>query len=293
MKKNLQSAFVTRQHMISKDFEIYYYNDIHMKNVAQHAHDYYEFYFFLEGDVCMELDGQIFPIHNGDILLIPPQISHRLIVNNPNIPYRRFVFWISRQYCETLQAISPDYIYLMEYAQKNRTYLFSNDRITFHSIQYKVLNLIEEIRSNHFAREAQITLNVQDLILYLNRIAYATQTHESEKKEETLSQNLIEYIEEHLEESLSLETLAEAFYVSKYHIAHVFKEQLGMSIHQYITKKRLHRCREAIRSGASITETYQNCGYGDYSSFFRAFKKEYGISPKEYQDMQMPLRAEK
>ena len=64
------------------------------------------------------------------------------------------------------------------------------------------------------------------------------------------------------------------------------KDNLGLSIHQYITKKRLALCQEAIRTKMNINEIYQTYGFGDYSSFYRAFKKEYGISPKEYRDMQ-------
>ena len=86
-----------------------------------------------------------------------------------------------------------------------------------------------------------------------------------------------------------MDTLAKKFFVSKYHIAHVFKENIGLSIHQYITKKRLDLCQEAISGGMSIKDAYHQYGFGDYSSFFRAFKKEYGISPKDYRDMQIDL----
>ena len=47
MKKNLQSAFHTRQYMLSKDFEIYYYSDYYLSKVESHTHNYYEFYFFV------------------------------------------------------------------------------------------------------------------------------------------------------------------------------------------------------------------------------------------------------
>ena len=57
MKKNLQTAFSTRQYMRSKDFEIYYYSDLGLSPVDSHSHDYYEFYFFLEGNVNISING--------------------------------------------------------------------------------------------------------------------------------------------------------------------------------------------------------------------------------------------
>ena len=84
----------------------------------------------------------------------------------------------------------------------------------------------------------------------------------------------------------SLERLEKEFYVSKYHIEHVFKDDFGISMHKFIQMKRLYACRDAIGSGKPIQETFPLYGFNDYSVFFRAFKKEFGLSPKEYQMIQ-------
>ena len=230
MKKHLQTTFQTRQYMLSKDFEIYYYDDYNLSKVDLHTHDYYEFYFFLEGDISIEIARQVYSLKFGDVLVVPPYIPHRPIIQ-----------------------------------------------------------LIEEEHSSHFGRSTQLNLCISDLILFLNRILYE-QNHPISKIEEVaLYQKILSYIEEHLDENLSLDCLAKEFYMSKYHISHVFKDNLGLSIHQYITKKRLALCKQAIQGQMSITEAYQSFGFGDYSSFYRAFKKEYGISPKDFRDMQMDL----
>lgn len=293
MKKNLQSAFSTRQIMLSRDFEIYYYNDTyqnkHSYNVNSHSHNYYEFYFFLEGNVTMNIGDSQYPLTPGDVVIIPPGIEHFAFLHDSQCPYRRFVFWISIDYCNDLLKLSPDYVYLMQHARVTKHYIYHYDVIAFNALQSKVFRLIEELHSNRFGREAKISLCANDLILHLNRSVYEMEHPTSQHEGQTLYQNLLLYIEDHLEEELTLDALAEHFYVSKYHISHVFKENLGLSIHQFITKKRLRMCQEAILSSSSISEVYLMYGFKDYSSFFRAFKKEFGMSPKEYKELAIKM----
>mgnify|MGYP000506117929 CR=1 FL=1 len=203
-----------------------------------------------------------------------------------SVPYRRFVFWVSAAFAEQLRARSADYVYLMEYAAENQKYLFPLDSVEFNTIQYRTIRLIEEMRSDHFGKETQIFLLRQ-------RPADADQpngvlssiTRSPGKHTLSLYEQLCFHIDEHLSEDLSLERLAAELFVSKYHIAHVFKDEIGMSIHQYISKKRLARCREALLGDVPVTKVYLLFGFHDYSSFYRAFKKEYGISPKDFKEL--------
>lgn len=287
MKKNLQTAFLTRQYMLSRDFELYYYNDRNLSNVDLHTHDYYEFYFFLEGDVSIQIGSDRFPMQYGDMILIPPHVPHRPYIHNLKVPYRRFVFWISQEYCNHLLQISPDYVYVIQHVQLYKDYIFHTDQITFNMIQSLILDLLDEMHSDRFGRQAQISLCVDNLLLRINRFVFEQRNPGHRLEHASLYQQLTAYIENHLDEELSLEQLAGAFFVSKYHIAHVFKNKLGISVHQYITKRRLALCREAIMSNTRIADVYQTYGFRDYSSFYRAFKKEYGISPKTLRDMQI------
>lgn len=285
MKKNLLTPFSARQHMLSPSFELYYYNDTDLKHVASHSHNYYEFCFFLEGNVTMQINEKQYPLSHGDVLLIPPGLPHHSIIHDCETPYRRFVFWISQDFYEQLLEISSDYGYVIRDACSKKCYITHYDQISFNTLQSKLIRLLEEMQSDRFCREALISLCVNDLLLHLNRMAYE-RTHPVRQPETAaLYQAICNFIETHIEEDLSLDRLSNEFFVSKYHIAHMFKDNLGISIHQYITKKRLSLCQQAIQGDMSITEAYQTFGFGDYSSFFRAFKKEYGISPKEYKDM--------
>ncbi|MBQ3795724.1 MAG: helix-turn-helix domain-containing protein [Butyrivibrio sp.] len=306
MKNKLRSSFNSRQYMLSSDFEVYYYSDRDFKTLNPHAHDYYECYLFIEGDVTMEIfkgnahddnkskesglatdttATQTYKMTPGDLMIVPPGVKHHALMHDSEKNYRRFVFWISRDCCNSLLEESMDYMYLMQKAEAFHKYIYHLAPAQFHQVESKFLRLLEETSQDRYGSDAFRHVCLCDLILTINRIIYDEEHQHTENDELTLFQNIISYVEENLEEQLSLDDIAGKFFVSKYYVAHLFKDTLGISLHQYIIKKRLSECRDAITSGEPITTAYERFGFRDYSSFFKSFKKEYGMSPKEYQSI--------
>ena len=284
MRESLKTKFSTRQYMLSEDFEIYYYSDRCVKKIENHTHSYCEFYLFLEGKVSMVIEGEPISMKKGDVVVIPPGVSHYARVEEPKETYSRFVFWVGSSYLKSLIDQSLSYGYLVRQATENKKYRFHNDVIAFHGIQSKVFRLIEELHSERFGKEEQVTICVRDLLLILNRLGSETENPKRRREGESLYQNLLWYIEEHLGEELSLEKLASVFFLSKYHIAHVFKENTGVSVCQYILKKRLLACKEAMAGEENLTQLCRRLGFQDYSCFYRAFRREFGMSPREYRE---------
>ncbi|HEY9575849.1 MAG TPA: AraC family transcriptional regulator [Lachnospiraceae bacterium] len=282
MKKNLKAKFSNRQYMLSKDFEIYYYSDRELPNVKRHSHNYYEFYFFLEGNIVMHIDDKSFSPTPGTMIIIPPKTPHYIRFTQEHTAYRRFVFWISQDFLNTLNKHSTDYSYLTDKSYPHG--LIQNfSEIEFNTLQGKMFSLIDEINSARFGKEAKLFLLVSDFILSISRFVY-DKDHPYSATADSISlyQTLIQYIETHIDEDLSLEYLASQFHVSKFHISHLFKDANGIPLHRYVTKKRLSMCLDAILSGMHISDAYLAYGFSDYSVFYRAFVKEYGKSPKKY-----------
>ena len=269
--------------MQSKDFEAFYYSDLNFQTLPAHTHDYYEFYLFLEGDLDLEISGHARPLHPGDMVLVPPGVSHHALMHSSDRPYRRFVLWVSQEYAARLLKESPDYVFLMQRAATSSRCYYHFHEAEFSSIQSRLIRLLEEFHSNRYGRNAAVYLALNDLLLYMNRIIYERE-HPVVSGSGDLMQEITLFIDEHLTEDLSLDVLADHVCLSKYYIAHYFKDNLGISIHQYITKKRLQSCSEAIAAGSDITRTFDEYGFRDYSSFYRMFRKEYGMSPREYQE---------
>jgi AraC-like DNA-binding protein len=120
------------------------------------------------------------------------------------------------------------------------------------------------------------------VVLILRACIYAENHQKVNSRKHLLLDDLFIYIRSHITEEITLEKLEQTFYVSKYHISREFKRQTGITVHQYIIKAKLDLCKRLIEQGKPIIEVYKLCGFGGYNHLFRAFKKEFGITPKEY-----------
>lgn len=280
MKEKLRSDFLSRQKMIRNNFEIYYYSDTEPMHVSPHIHDNYEIQFFLEGDVQCFINGQEHTLKAQDVVIIPPHARHFNKIRSGS-PYRRCIFWVSREFIDALRNSDSCYGYFLEKLQENR-YFWHFTASTFNALQARIISLIESGSSARFGREARTELAAVSLILRLNEAIYEQCQPFAEKEEQSLMERLLTFIQTHLEEDLSLDRLASEFFVSKYYISHLFKAEMGISLHQYVLKKRLDQVRIAMLSGEELTPAIEKAGFKTYSSFFRAFQKEFGMSPTEY-----------
>ena len=80
----------------------------------------------------------------------------------------------------------------------------------------------------------------------------------------------------------TLDALAERFFISKYHLLRKFEAQVGTTVHRYILQKRLLNAKQLLAGGLAPSEVCTYCGFGDYANFYRAFRAEYGTTPRQY-----------
>ena len=280
LKAQAQS-FDTRQSMKKQTFEIFHYRDPKIDGVAMHHHDFYEIYFFLNGSVEYRVEGRTFLLEPGDLLLISPNEFHQPLVN-PGAAYERIVLWIDKAYLESFCDKDVDLSGCFKSGLPSHKNLLRLNAVQRTDITEKLSLLIKEYYSDAFASNLSATGIFMQLMAEINRIALVSSSSGEPLKETPLISQVLQYISEHCSEDLSLENLAQHFYVSKYHLSHEFSRAVGTSVYRYIMLKRLLLAKQLLSDGCSPGDVCHRSGFQDYANFYRAFKAEYGVSPKEY-----------
>lgn len=274
--------FDPRQTMQQQDFEIFHYKDPVKGDLAVHHHDFYEIYLFLGGDVEYWVEGHILRLQPGDLLLINPMELHRPIIKHNCSAYERIVLWIDKHYLENLSADGISLSRCFDNTIPTHSNLLRPSDSRRSDIMARMSELIREYYSKEYGSHVYACGLLLQLMVELNRMALSNTTTTEPKQQKSLSpliSQVLSFINDHYAESLSLEGLATQFFVSKYHLSHEFNKAVGVGVYRYIMLKRLVIARQLLTDGQTPGEVFGKCGFGDYTTFFRAFKAEYGISP--------------
>lgn len=240
-----------------------------------HNHSDYEILLFLEGDARYVVEDNIYTLEPGNLILIRKHELHR-IHHNSSAPYGRVVLMVSPDFfrqnaCADYEAQFLDapmgtghkipadkvrssglYDAFMRYKKYSGGYRQPPDTPVLKSIIIEILYLINQIRD---FSSSDISMGpIRSVILYLNN---------------------------HYTSDITLDFLEEKFFISKYYLCREFRKATGLSVHEYIRRKRLTKIRELCAQGIPIGEAALETGFHDYSSFYRAFRKEYGGPPRK------------
>lgn len=277
-------AFTQRQHMLRHHYEIYHYRNSDLQEVSLHHHDFYEIYLLMSGTVFYHVEGRSYQLFPGDILLVGPMELHKLHIDEVGAPYERMVLWLNQSFLKQLSTEHTDLTRCFNIDTPQHTNLLRLSPTQRAQVETLMAQLDEQSRLSEtvYGNDICATSILSNLLVQLNRLA----NHQPRIYSDTahgVVPDVLQYINTHYKENLSLDLLATKFFISKYHLSHEFGRHVGTSIYRYIMQKRLLIAKQLLGEGSAPSRVYQECGFRDYANFYRAFKAEYHISPKQFQ----------
>lgn len=259
---------------LKEDFRLFHIRDQSDRKFSYHYHDFHKVVFFISGNAAYHIEGKVYHLRPWDILLVNQHATHCPEIH-PDVPYERFILWIRGD---------------IQNQELNRCFQKASDR-SFNLIRLndRIQNRLKDLLS-----ELEAALNSQEfgsallgealftqLMVYLNRI-FLEKQYIVDRMSYTCDdqvEHLLRYINQNLNADLSADALAAKYFLSKYHLMRKFKEKTGYTLHNYITSKRLLYARDLISHGLPVLKASSMCGFSDYTTFSRAYKKHFGAPP--------------
>ncbi len=269
-----------------ENFRLFHLRSEGASQVEYHYHEFCKLLLLISGSGGYFVDGQRYLLQPGDILLLDSRSIHR-----PELEagvYERIIIYIDPEYlqkmstedCDLLRLFSGEKGHVLRLKESKRKPLFQ-----------MAAALERDLAGEDFGREILSSTGLLRLLVELGRSMRQT---ESFGPSPMMPQNerireILRYIDDNLTEDLDIGEIAQAFFISKYHMMRLFRQETGTTIHLYVTQKRLMLARSCIAAGMRATEACYRSGFRSYSSFTRACAKHFGSTPTGRSDAQMAL----
>lgn len=273
-----QQAFTPRQTMLNDEYEMFYYIDQELPRITPHYHQNYEIYVYLGDGIDYQIGTQLYHLRKGDFLLIPPMTVHYPIYNKnaTHHSYERLVLWYTTDWWHTLLEIDELLNYCFDQCTKRDSYLLRSNQATWQGLYTALCMAYNDYQQKKLCWNVACKASLITFFVHLNRTYY----YQGADKEQSLEENILindilKFIFSNIHQKLTLESIAKRFLISKSTLSHLFKERTGTSLYRYVIQRRLVVAKNNILAGIPISKAWENCGFNDYSTFYRAFTKEY------------------
>ena len=259
------------------EFRLFHLNDAQGTKVDYHYHEFCKILLLCSGRGGYMVNGQRYALEPGDIVLVGSHCIHRPEFE-PGVPYERIILYISPEFLQTYSR--PD-CNLEECFSGAAGHILRPGKLRRQHYATLCSRLEQEMGGSGFGQPVISLGLLLQLLVEINR---DLQNPEAELPKPHSSENsrildILRYIDTHLTEDLSIDALSEQFYISKFHMMRLFRQEVGQTIHNYLCDRRLIYARDLINQGLSATESCFRSGFRSYSSFTRSYGKRFGTTP--------------
>ena len=283
----MEQNYVQRGYL-HEDFRLFHLRGAMEESGDWHYHTFHKIIEFLGGESGYGVEGNQYLLQPGDLVLVPQGCIHRPEAE-PNAPYERRILYLSPEFLRRAGG-GCDLAACFDRAREEFRFVVHPADGTG-GAQLAALEHAE--REDAFGRELLAQSLLFQFLIGLNRamaddlLQYAKPAAYDRKIEA-----ILRYLSEHLTEPVSIDDLAARFFVSKYHMMRQFRAQTAYTIHGYLTGKRLMFARAMIAAGTPVLQASEESGFGDYSAFLRAYRKQFGAAPNQEKRANTPQKWE-
>lgn len=266
---------------LNSDFKLFHLLDEGNLNYDYHYHDFDKIIIFIQGSVTYRIEGCAYRLEPYDIILVSHNDIHRPDIAS-HVPYERIIVYLSPGFLNAYRSEIYDLSACFQKSKELHSHVLRIHSMEKSSLYHTLTNLEYACTHDGYAKDLYCQVVFLEFMIQLNRASLTNRVQylpPSTGDARILS--IMDHINRHLTEDMTVDSIAESFFISRYHLMHLFKEETGYTLFDYITEKRLLLARERLRTGNSVTEVCFSCGFKNYSTFSRAYKNKFHISPSE------------
>lgn len=271
----------SREGYLRENYRLFHLRDTAGQERDFHFHDFDKLVILLSGRVDYTVENETWSLQPWDVLLVKHHTIHRALIDR-NVPYERIILYLDGRYLERLLPES-ELMGCFEQSERQGQHLFTPDEGERENLMRCLEDLEKAMADEQFGAPALRDACLVRLMVGVNRLVRRGEMLPA--REQTVYDPKValalNFIHENLGREISVEEIAEKAFLSKYYFMRLFKAQTGSSVHAYVRQKRLMNAARLIREGMRVSHAAAESGFKDYSSFYRAFRETFGVSPGE------------
>ena len=280
----LDISEVGKRGYLNEGFRLFHLKDTRAQKLDYHYHEFDKLILLLGGKVTYVVEGVTYFLQPWDVLLVQHNLIHKPIID-PAEPYERVVVWLDRTWLTQRSDPGEPLDACFDTVRERGFHLLRTNGARRLEYMRTIQRLEEALHSKEFGAARLADTLCQQLLIDVNRDILASRTAAEAPdsyRVDPKMEEILQYIVHHLNEELSVDSLAKRFYLSRYYLMHRFKAVTGFTVHQYISQKRLLMAGELIRQGVPVMKAAEQAGFAEYSTFLRAFQNTFHMSPREF-----------
>lgn len=252
--------------------------------VQLHSHTFYEVLCCRNTCGAEYLVGsERYRLQKGDIILVPPGISHRpLLPETMPEPYIRDILWFSPEFITLMEQLLPHH----DRPSKELSSLLRTANTRWEVLAQQLRTAVTESERQRPGWEAAVMGTAIVFLTEMKRALADKHATPMAAEKPGLLDKAMAYMEANLAAKITLDDMSRHLYVSKSTVSQTFRNRMGVSFYRCLTQRRLIAAKTLIGENVPMEEISRRVGFSDYSSFYRAFRQEYGICPQQYRAIQ-------